>query len=108
MTEHTPRPALGRLRELSDAATPGRWRAQGAPSEAQYVLTGGMDFLTGPIRPHDAALIVASVNALPVLLDIVKAARTLATDHETWVKQGYPEWLGQSFAALRTALEAVK
>jgi len=85
----TPASAVARLREMLTNATPGPWVATGQCID-QYaehpdgtrLLSGGnayMDDDYSMFTDTDCAIIVAAVNALPALLDVVEAATTMGT-----------------------------
>jgi len=68
------------VRTETGRATPRPWRAKGGPQEGvDYIVGPGKDdFLTGPIRRANAALIVEAINAYDRLRAIEAAAREFA------------------------------
>jgi hypothetical protein len=71
------------LRRLLAAATPGPWNADGLTLRPGTVWNEHGNDLARAWLPSDAALIVAAVNALPILLgalEIIAAAPTDAPD----------------------------
>jgi hypothetical protein len=64
--------AVERLRGLLEKGTPGPWRVLGETHQ----IGAAYDWWVGPpARETDADLIVAAVNALPALLDVVEVAQ---------------------------------
>ena len=99
-----------RLRALLAEATPGPWDVDDIhPDHCAQSPWGHKTVTFGPgsvalalMSPEDqptAALIVAAVNALPALLDVVEAARSLTGDD-----MAYRGSTSQTWAALRAAL----
>src|ERR1039458_2635170 len=67
-------PDVSRLRELLAEGTPGSWVDRGKGGIGDRILRPCVHGSTAPVPANDAALIVAAVNALPKLLDVVEAA----------------------------------
>jgi len=65
------------LRTLLAAATPGPWRADGIGVEGYPLVSLEAHKEPGTFSDPDAALIVAAVNALPLMLDVIEAARAV-------------------------------
>jgi len=74
------------LRELHEAATPAPWRYN--DREDDSTVLGGDEYVAVYIAkdgvPEDLALIAAMRNALPLLLDVVDAARELGAANDEW------------------------
>ena len=75
--------AADQIRALADTGTPGPWEFQQHPSRRDStVLLGGDSLGVGTFVAHylkgeaDAAKIVAAVNALPALADLIDAVGT--------------------------------
>lgn len=68
------------LRDLLDQAATLPWILD-ADDTQNNVVSADDDHVTGKLWPHDAALIVAAVNALPKLLDVWEAAREVASTY---------------------------
>lgn len=74
-------PDLPALEELAKAATPGPWGLRHGARDAYITIDGApgadsvmaMDKIIYPKATDDAALIVAAVNALPVLIEMIRA-----------------------------------
>jgi hypothetical protein len=68
------------LRALDAAATPGPWRPEQSSDRMTVFLRAADSQGSIPVSglwPEDAALIAATRNALPYLLDVVDAARAI-------------------------------
>ena len=88
-----------------DRTTPRPWKAVGGPQNGVDYIVGPSkdDFLTGPLRRDNAALIVTAVNQYDRLRAIEKAARELIDYHDGGgFRASHPDDL---FTALRDALE---
>ena len=83
---------LADLRKLLAEATPGSWQSM----EAWERLEGENRLI---LSPENVALIVAAVNALPALLDVVEAAREVVDTK--WVHD-------DDVRGLRAALDALE
>lgn len=70
------------LRDLLDQAATLPWILD-ADDTQNNVVSADDDHVTGKLWPHDAALIVAAVNALPTLLDATEALATILARVET-------------------------
>ena len=101
---HHATPDLAELRRLAEAATPGPWAARyGVSWEARVCATTGS--LADVDSTANAELIVAAVNALPILLDAAAERDALAAKVERvraladeWTYNGEFGWDGGSHA----------
>jgi hypothetical protein len=96
------------LRALLEAAAPGEWKSrfhEDSPA-GWWVYTDGIDPLAdlgdADSAERDAALIVAAVNSLPRLLDVVEAARDVDACYAVngYLTVAVAEKLQDSLAAL--------
>ena len=109
------------LKKLLDEATPGPWHHGGSPVDNPYRVdvvkfyAGGMAAVIADMRgepenrTHDAALIVAAVNAVPELLALREENERLkqelnASENEAAMWQGKSERLGERIKPLEIAL----
>lgn len=89
------------LRRLLAEATPRPWNADGLTLRPGTVWDEHGADLARAWLPADAALIVAAVNALPALLDVADAARTIS---DPMVADGGGDRWWAAHDALRDAL----
>ena len=71
------------LRRLEGAATPGRWvsrKIEDAKDDWWSIDAPGDPPSLALVGPEDAAFIAAARNAMPLLLEVVEAAREIVDD----------------------------
>ena len=95
---------IARLRELNAARTPGTWTREVDDEATDSITSDDIEgWVARGVDHHDAAAIVAALNAQEALLNVAEEAARVCYAMEANTADGAPEGLRAALAALAKA-----